>query len=65
MMKFIFDRVENIVGKGENAGYPTFYSACPSCILTLLNDKFYYSELKEVADANFKLHENGGKFQKG
>ena len=24
MMKFFFDRVENIVGKGENAGYQHF-----------------------------------------
>ena len=23
-MKFVLERVENIVGKGENAGYPAF-----------------------------------------
>ena len=34
MMIFVFDRVENIVGKGENAGYqhfllfPTMFSKC-------------------------------------
>ena len=33
MMIFIFDRVENIVGKGENAGYQHFL-LFPQCFQT-------------------------------
>ena len=24
-MEFVYDRIENILGKGENAGYPQFF----------------------------------------
>ena len=30
IMISVFDRVENIVGKGENTGYPHFFH-CPQC----------------------------------
>ena len=33
-MKFVFYRIENIVGKGENAGYQHFL-AFPQCFQTL------------------------------
>ena len=32
MMIFVIDRVENIVGKGENAGYQ-YFLLCPQCFL--------------------------------
>ena len=35
MMIFVFDKVENIVGKGENAGYQHFL-LFPRCFQTFL-----------------------------
>ena len=32
MFRFVFDRVENIVGKGENAGYQHFVDKSQDCM---------------------------------
>ena len=42
MMIFVFDRVENIVGKGENAGYQHFL-LFPQCF-----QKAFYSGSLQV-----------------
>ena len=40
-LKFVFERVENIVGKGENAGNPAF-----SSFPTMFSKSFLYRVLK-------------------
>ena len=54
IMIFVFDRIENIVGKGENAGYPHFL-LFPQCFQKarysgLLNVGFVYKELYTKPD---------------
>ena len=43
-MIFLFDRVENIVEKGENAGYKHFL-LFPQCFQMLLSQELYGEEL--------------------
>ena len=42
MMIFVFDRVEDIVGKGENAGYQLF------CLLPTMFTKGFLQRVVEV-----------------
>ena len=63
---FIFNRLENIVEKGEHSGYHHF----PGCYSVFKSQSFSNrqildsSKFKEFADNNCKSDENGGKFSK-
>ena len=63
ILEFVLRRVENISGKGENAGYQNvFKSILPQGSLTLSQTTILDStKLKEFADNNLKFDENGTK----
>ena len=62
MVISVFDRVENIMGKGENAGYQHFL-----LFPIMFSKGFFFKGVKsglcgkELADNNFKFDETGRK----
>ena len=74
-LKFILGRIENIVGKGENAGYQHFllfpqsfqkvsYAGLGKELTLSQTTNFRVLQTKGFADNNFKFDENGRKFTK-
>ena len=60
----IFDRIENIVRRGENVGSLYFFTL-PRVSLTLSQTtNLDSSKMKDFADDNFNSDENGSKFSK-
>ena len=60
MAKFVFDRVENIVGKGENDGYQHFL-LFPQCFIklsSLITKISALSKLIAFADVKFNVIQN-------